>query len=105
MDIHQKTGKIPFFIPKSTALAYEQIQSFIDDYLLYQQDMMIDYIHGDDELITICDKHDLSLGIHMPVIERKDLFPFIQMGKVLPRKIIFYGICNSKKVLFRKQIH
>lgn len=93
----KKTGKIPFFIPKSTALAYEQIQSFIDDYLLYQQDMMIDYIHGDDELITICDKHDLSLGIHMPVIERKDLFPFIQMGKVLPRKSFSMGSATAKR--------
>jgi uncharacterized protein (DUF1015 family) len=93
----KKTGKKPFYMPKSTALAYEQIQTFIDDYLLYHQDMMIDYIHGDEELIEVCNKHEHSLGIHMPILDRKDLFPFIQMGKILPRKSFSMGSATAKR--------
>jgi uncharacterized protein (DUF1015 family) len=93
----KKTGKIPFYMPKSTALAYEQIQTFIDDYLSYHQDMMIDYIHGDEEMIHICNKNEDRLGIHMPVLDRKDLFPFIQMGKILPRKSFSMGNATAKR--------
>jgi uncharacterized protein (DUF1015 family) len=93
----KKTGKIPFYMPKSTALAYEQIQTFIDDYLSYHQDMMIDYIHGDEEMIEICNKNEDRLGIHMPVLDRKDLFPFIQMGKILPRKSFSMGNATAKR--------
>lgn len=95
----KEKGKVPFFIPKSTALAYEQIQGYIDDYLSYHQDQdsMIDYIHGDEELIEICNKHKHSLGIHMPILDRKDLFPFIQMGKILPRKSFSMGSATAKR--------
>jgi uncharacterized protein (DUF1015 family) len=58
---------------------------------------MIDYIHGDEELISICNKHKHSLGIHMPVLDSKDLFPFIQMGKILPRKSFSIGSATAKR--------
>jgi uncharacterized protein (DUF1015 family) len=93
----KESGKIPFHIPKSTALAYEQIQSFIDQYLTDHKDMTIDYIHGDDELISICNKHQNSVGIHMPILDKKDLFPFVQLGKVLPRKSFSMGSATAKR--------
>lgn len=93
----KEDGKIPFYIPRSTALAYEQIQSFIDTYLTYHTQSMIDYIHGDDELISICNKHQSSIGIHMPVLAKKDLFPFVQLGKVLPRKSFSMGSATAKR--------
>ncbi len=93
----KESGKTPFYIPKSTALAYEQIQSFIDNYLTYHKDSLIDYIHGDDELIDICNKHEHSIGIHMPILDKKDLFPFVQLGKVLPRKSFSMGSATAKR--------
>lgn len=93
----KKLGKIPFYIPKSTALAYEQIQDFIDNYMTYHKDSMIDYIHGDKELISICDRHKNSVGIHMPILDKKDLFPFVQLGKVLPRKSFSMGGATAKR--------
>jgi hypothetical protein len=51
-----EADKIPFFIPGSTALAYEQIQSYIDDYLKHHPEVTIDFIHGDQELIDVCQK-------------------------------------------------
>lgn len=90
-------GQQQFFIPKNTADAYEQIQSFIDDYLSKHKETTIDYIHGDDELIEVCNSHPGSIGIKMPTIEKKDLFPFIQTGKVLPRKSFSMGCATAKR--------
>jgi uncharacterized protein (DUF1015 family) len=92
-----ETEKIPFFMPKSTALAYEQIQTYIDEYIEHHKDVKIDYIHGDDELIEVCKNHPGSIGIHMPKLRRKDLFPFIAMGKVLPRKSFSMGCATAKR--------
>lgn len=86
-----------FFIPKSTADAYEQIQGFIDHYLMHHPKTTIDYIHGDDELIRLCKMHPHAVGIHMPTLEKKDLFPFIQTGKVLPRKSFSMGCATAKR--------
>lgn len=90
-------GKEEFYIPENTANAYEQIQAFIDDYLVHHKEALIDYIHGDDELIRICQKNPQAIGIRMPALEKKDLFPFIQMGKVLPRKSFSMGSATAKR--------
>lgn len=90
-------GKEEFFIPRSTAEAYEQIQGFIDHYLEHHQSVTIDYIHGEDELKRICNQHPNAIGIAMPTLAKKDLFPFIQTGKVLPRKSFSMGSATAKR--------
>ena len=97
------TDKIPFFMPKSTALAYEQIQGYIDEYIERHPSVTIDYIHGDEELIEVCKAHKGSIGIHMPTLERKDLFPYIAMGKVLPRKSFSMGCATAKRYYLESQ--
>lgn len=93
----KENGKTPFFIPKSTALAYEQIQTFIDKYITQHPEVAIDYIHGDLELTQVCDEHKNSIGIRMPALAKEDLFPFIKMGKILPRKSFSMGEATSKR--------
>jgi uncharacterized protein (DUF1015 family) len=90
-------GKEPFYIPSSTAVAYEQIQTFIDLYVKKNKHVTIDYIHGEKELIDLCNEIPGSIGIKMPTIEKKDLFPFIKMGKVLPRKSFSMGSATAKR--------
>lgn len=99
-----ETDKIPFFIPQSTALAYEQIQTYIDDYLKHHPEVSIDFIHGDDELIEVCKNHPNSVGIRMPALERSDLFPFIKMGKILPRKSFSMGCATAKRYYLESQM-
>ena len=93
----KELGKVPFYIPKSTALAYEQIQNFIDDYMTHHTEWKIDYIHGDKEIRIVYIPHKHSIGIHMPVLDKKDLFPFVQLGKVLPRKSFSMGAATAKR--------
>lgn len=93
----KEIGSEQFYIPKNTADAYEQIQGFIDHYMKLHPKTTIDYIHGDDELIRICKAYPNAIGIHMPALEKKDLFPFIQSGKVLPRKSFSMGCATAKR--------
>ncbi len=96
-------GKAPFFIPKNAPKAYEQIQTFIDDYMQKHKEVTIDYIHGDEELIEVCKQHKNSIGIKMPCIERKELFPYIQKGNVLPRKSFSMGCATAKRYYLESQ--
>lgn len=90
-------GKEEFYIPKSTAEAYEQIQTYIDKYMKHHPNVTIDYIHGEDELVRICNNNPNAVGIKMPTLAKKDLFPFIQTGKVLPRKSFSMGSATAKR--------
>jgi uncharacterized protein (DUF1015 family) len=99
-----ETDKIPFYMPESTAVAYEQIQSYIDIYMKNHPEVTIDFIHGDDELIEVCNNHPDSIGIRMPALDRKDLFPFIKMGKVLPRKSFSMGCATAKRYYLESQL-
>lgn len=99
----KEIGKAPFFIPKNAPKAYEQIQTFIDDYMHKHKEVSIDYIHGDDELIEVCKEHKNSIGIKMPRIERNELFPYIQKGKVLPRKSFSMGCATAKRYYLESQ--
>jgi uncharacterized protein (DUF1015 family) len=98
------TDKIPFFMPKSTALAYEQIQSYIDLYMERHPSVTIDYIHGDEELLEVCKAHKGSIGIYMPTLDKIDLFPYIAMGKVLPRKSFSMGCATAKRYYLESQL-
>lgn len=93
----KEIGKAPFFIPENAAKAYEQIQNFIDEYLERHKNVTIDYVHGEDELIEVCENNPRSVGIKMPCIQRDTLFPYIQEGKVLPRKSFSMGCATAKR--------
>jgi uncharacterized protein (DUF1015 family) len=93
----QGIGKKTLMIPENDAVAYEQIQAFLDDYLKKHQHVKIDYIHGDDDLIEISETHKHAFGIKMPTIERKDMFNYIKTGKVLPRKSFSMGCATAKR--------
>ncbi|MDX9691134.1 MAG: DUF1015 domain-containing protein [Acholeplasmataceae bacterium] len=99
-----ETDKLPIFIPKSTAIAYEQIQRYIDDYMKNHPEVTIDFIHGDEELIEVCQNHPKSIGIRMPALAESDLFPFIKLGKVMPRKSFSIGCATAKRYYLESQI-
>jgi uncharacterized protein (DUF1015 family) len=101
-DEHEHQRSI--FIPKNAAIAYEQIQAFMDAYLMQHPETSIDYIHGEGEVIEICKKNPNSIGIIMPKIEKKELFPYIKMGKVLPRKSFSMGHATDKRYYLEAQM-
>jgi uncharacterized protein (DUF1015 family) len=92
-----EVGKTAFYIPKNVPTAYEEIQAYIDSYMERHPKVTIDYIHGDEELIQVCKDHPKSIGIKMPCMERSELVPYIQEGKVLPRKSFSMGCATAKR--------
>jgi len=92
-----EVGKTAFYIPKNVPTAYEEIQAYIDSYMERHPQVTIDYIHGDEELIQVCKDHPKSIGIKMPCMERSELVPYIQEGKVLPRKSFSMGCATAKR--------
>lgn len=93
----QSTGKTEIAIPGNAPLAYEIVQAYIDRYLEEHPECEVDYIHGDQALIDICQQHPKSLGIRMPALTKADLFPYIQAGKVLPIKSFSMGAATEKR--------
>lgn len=90
-------GKRKLLIPKNDGIAYEQIQAFLDQYLVDHPKTKIDYIHGDDDLIEVTESNQKAVGIRMPTIDRKDMFDYIRMEKVLPRKSFSMGSATAKR--------
>lgn len=90
-------GKKAFYIPKNRALAYEIIEGYIDEYILKHKNAIVDYIHGDDDLIEVLDKNPDAIGIRMPTISREQMFEIIQANKVLPRKSFSMGEAIDKR--------
>jgi uncharacterized protein (DUF1015 family) len=103
--LYTKSHKMqPLSIPKKTAHAYEQVQSLIDQYLQNNPDVEVDYIHGDDDLIELCEKHKDAIGIRMPALKKDDLFPYIASGHVLPIKSFSMGAAVEKRYYLESRL-
>jgi uncharacterized protein (DUF1015 family) len=100
----QGIGKKVLYIPENDAVAYEEIQAFLDDYRINHPHVKIDYIHGDDDLIEASETHPNGFGIKMPTIERKEMFNYIKTGKVLPRKSFSMGCATAKRYYLESRI-
>ena len=69
---------------------------FIDDYLLNNPNVTVDYVHGNDALESI-GKQEGNCGIRLGAIDKNSLFPAIQAGGVLPRKTFSMGEAHEKR--------
>lgn len=57
----------------------------------------IDYIHGDDAVMSICRENGNAVGILLSDIDKGGLFPSIVSGGVLPRKSFSMGEADDKR--------
>ena len=90
-------GKVTLRLPKNAPLAYYQVQTFLDEYLVSHKEVKIDFIHDEDELIDVANKNPESVAIHMPALTKEDLFDYLATGKVLPRKSFSMGHASEKR--------
>lgn len=81
---------------KQNRIPVEILQTFLDAYLKDHPESLIDYIHGDDVLNTLC-RDKGNCGILLTAIQKEDLFPSIREGHVLPRKTFSMGEANEKR--------
>ena len=90
-------GKEELRMDKNAPKAYKTIQTFLDSYMKENPQVKIDFIHDEDELISVSDKNPNSLAIAMPTLTKDDLFDYIAGDLVLPRKSFSMGHANEKR--------
>ena len=93
----KEEGKKELRLPLNAPMAYLQVQTFLDEYLLKHPEAKIDFIHDEDELISVADKNINSIAVAMPALTKEDLFDYLAKGRVLPRKSFSMGHANEKR--------
>ena len=83
-------------VPKVAAEAVKAVQDFIDRYLAEHEEASVDYIHGDSNLSEVAAAKD-GVAIFMPVMEKRDLFPYVVKHGSLPRKTFSMGEAEEKR--------
>lgn len=82
---------------KIKELAVSKIQPQIDEFLKNnKQKTDIDYIHGSDEVLKLCEKQNV-LGILFPPIAKDSFFETINSHGSLPRKSFSMGEADEKR--------
>ena len=93
----QLEGKKELRLPKNAPMAYLQVQTYLDEYLKSHPESKIDFIHDEDELVSVADKNINSVAIAMPALTKEDLFSYLANDRVLPRKSFSMGHANEKR--------
>ena len=78
------------------ALEVGTLQKFIDKYLENNSDGMVDYIHGEDVVVSLS-KKDNAIGFILSPMDKSDLFNGIEKGGSLPRKTFSMGEASEKR--------
>ena len=93
----KEEGKKELRLPKNAPMAYLKVQTFLDKYLKDHPEVKIDFIHDEDELISVADKDSGNIAIAMPALTKSDLFDYLAKDRVLPRKTFSMGHANEKR--------
>ncbi len=87
-----------FYLSPLHYLTVGTIQNIIDAYLS-EKDGTVDYIHEPEQVIKNA-KSKNTVGILIPRIEKKDLFPAVLQNGALPRKTFSMGMGIDKRYYF-----
>ena len=95
--IYLNSKKEKIMMPKVGPEAYEQVQAYVDAYLLKHKQASVDYIHDEDQAIEVANNNPRSVAIIMPALTKGDIFDYIAKDKVLPRKAFSMGHATEKR--------
>ena len=76
--------------------AIADIQHLMDEYNKAHKEMIIDYIHGDEHLLSVA-KEKNAVAVFMPCLEKDGLFDYVVRRGVLPRKSFSMGHAEDKR--------
>ena len=78
------------------ALAVGTVQQFLDAYLANKKDAVIDYIHDEEELLSLT-ANGKTCGFLYGCMGKSELFDAIEKEGVLPRKTFSMGSSRDKR--------
>jgi len=90
-----RKGVITLTNPKYN-LAVGSLQAFLDEYLKQNNDIKIDYVHG-DKVVTDLGSKVGNLGFFLPALDKMDFFRTVVLEGALPRKTFSMGEANEKR--------
>lgn len=73
------------------------MQKFLDDFLKGKKAEELDYVHGDESVLSLARKKDDNLGIYLPAMDKSELFPTVILDGALPRKTFSMGEAWEKR--------
>ena len=73
-----------------------RVQLFLDEYVKAHSEAEVDYIHGQDEVLSIAEK-DGACGFLYDCLTKAELFPAVAKEGVLPRKTFSMGHARDKR--------
>jgi len=85
------------FLKPEHNLSVASLQSFLDHYLKKKAAAGIDYVHGDQSLLTLSQKQTDNIGFYLPAMDKDELFPTVILDGVLPRKTFSMGEAWEKR--------
>ena len=77
-------------------LIVEIVQDFLSSYEEKNPQIAVDYIHGEKDALSLARKPECC-GFLLKSIDKRDLFPAIEAGGVLPRKTFSMGEASEKR--------
>lgn len=90
-----KTGFLWVETPLFT-LDIATLQSFLDNYIMKNQNSELDYVHG-DSVINELGRKDGNMGFLLSPMNKNDLFKTVILDGTLPRKTFSMGEANEKR--------
>lgn len=77
-------------------LTVASLQAFLDPFLQRQPAVKIDYIHGDDTVVSLGGRSG-NIGFILPALSKHELFKTIILDGALPRKTFSMGEADEKR--------
>jgi len=93
--VGNESKKVRFNNP-THALTVGSLQNFIDEYLREHSGSSCDYIHGEDVVNTLA-KAQGTVGFTLDVMDKGELFSYVENNGTLPRKTFSMGEAESKR--------
>lgn len=92
--VGQERGTVRLHVPEGE-LPIAILQKFMDQWLAENKGR-VDYIHDSDAVQSFA-KEENTVGLVLPVFDKKELFAFGASGKILPRKTFSLGFSREKR--------
>ena len=81
---------------KNSAEAISAVQAVVEEYVKSHSDCYVDYIHGEDNLMSVAGEHK-GVALVMPPMQKQELFAYVSEHGTLCKKTFSMGEAQEKR--------
>ena len=101
-NYHDGVGRITIGRPEHP-LALGELQPVFDEYISDYPGAELDYIHGDEAYMELCERYD-TMGFFFAPMRKEDFFDTVVRCGVLPRKTFSIGEPDEKRYYLESRL-